>query len=81
MMIDGDLGLVVTLLGFVVWTVIAYRAMKSGADLTTLVLVFTVAGLLVALVLSEASVQAPGSWSFLVTGILLMLLWPKRARA
>jgi len=72
-----SLAIAITAVGFLVWTVVAYRAWRYSADIVLLALVLTVCGLIAAQLLGLAGVEAPGAWAFLATGIVLLLLWPK----
>lgn len=72
----SPLGLLVTVLGFLVWAYVAIRAVRTNQELVVLALVLTVLGLLASSVLNAVGVEAPGAWAFLATGVLLLLVWP-----
>lgn len=70
-------GIAVTLLGFLVWVFVVLRAVKTKQELVVLALVLVVLGLITTQVLSIVGVEAPGAWSFLMVGVLLLTFWPK----
>lgn len=71
------LGLLVNGLGFIVWAFVAYRAVKTQQDLTVLALVLVIMGFIAAAFLGTFGIEAPGAWSFLGAGVLLLALWPE----
>ena len=70
--------LLLTLAGTLVWAAVVWRAVRAGADLVMLAFVLVIGALVGAGVLAELGIEHPGAWAFLLAGVALMLLWPRK---
>jgi hypothetical protein len=72
-----SVGIIVASVGVAVWAFVVYRAWRRHADLVLLALVLIVLGLIAIQLLAALGIEAPGAWGYTLTGILLLLLWPR----